>query len=235
MLKIAICDDAREVREETRNILLKYFMCKDIDYSTVQFEDGESFLEQEEAFDLVILDYDFDNSGFNGMEIARKIRERNIESTIIFLTSYEKVVFEAFEVAAYRFLVKPLDEKKLVEVMDDFLRTIENDNTLVIKAEGMTYYIKESQISYVEGDGKNCIINYINQKEPLQCKETLSNIESRLSTKKFFRCHKSFVVNLDYVDSFNKTDLRIQNDDVIMISRNKYKPFCEAYTNYIAN
>ena len=64
--------------------------------------------------------------------------------------------------------------------------------------------------------------------------ETLSSVEEKISSDVFFRCHKSFVVNMKYVDSFTHTDLVMQDDELLAISRHKYKQFSEAYANYMA-
>ncbi len=234
MLKIAICDDSEYMRNETEKLLLKYSMQKDVDFKITQFERGEDLLDNLGEYNIVFLDYEFEDKGDNGMVIAREIRKINRDITIVFLSSYTNIVFETFEVGAFRFLVKPIDEAKLFKTMDDFMDDLCNDKVLSVKADGTNYFIRESQISYVEGAGKNCIIHYIDKPEELKCGETLAAIEERLSKECFFRCHKSFLINMNYVDSFSHTDLVLTNGANIMISRNKYKPFTVAYADYIS-
>lgn len=233
MVNIAICDDNKEIRGGTEKLLLKYFIQRNLEYRTTKYESGEELLAEVEKYDLVFLDYEFGDKGENGLTIAKKIRAKKLDVTIIFLTSYSSIVFDAFEVSTFRFLVKPLVEEKLFAAMDDFYKTMEEDELLVIKKDGIKYFIRESQISYVEADGKNCIIHYINKGDIIKCNETLAAVEERISKKHFFRCHKSFLVNMRYVDSFSHTDLTLQNEEKIMISRHKYKPFSTAYANYI--
>ena len=64
-------------------------------------------------YDLIFMDYEFENNGANGLEIARKIREYDKNSTIVFVSSYPSIVFDTFEVGTFRFLTKPIDDKKL--------------------------------------------------------------------------------------------------------------------------
>ncbi len=234
MIKIAICDDSEYMRKETERLLLMYSVQKNVDFKISCFESGEEFIEKMDDISMVFLDYEFEDKGENGMVIAKKIRERNKDITIIFLSSYTNIVFDTFEVGAFRFLVKPVEEEKLFKAMDDFMENMNTDNVLSVRVEGINYFIRENQISYVEGAGKNCVIHYIDKQEELKCGETLAAIEERLSEESFFRCHKSFLINMRYVDSFNHTDLVLQNKDVIMISRNKYKPFTMAYSDYIS-
>ena len=88
---------------------------------------------------------------------------------------------------------------------------------------------------YVEADGKNCLIHIYNKKpKVVKCRDTLALVEERLSKNHFYRCHKSFLVNMRFIESFSRTDLRLQNDEIIMISRQKYRPFCNAYSKYIS-
>lgn len=234
MIRIAICDDEIQTCKEVHQCLLKYFLTKDLKYSIKEFISGEDLLSDSLEFDLIFLDYYFEGNRQNGMETARKIRERTVESKIVFLTSCERVVYEAFEVNAYRFLVKPIIESQLFRVLDAYISGMEKDGTLMVKVDGEIYYIKYSKIAYIEGDGKNCIINFIDGSTPLRCKETLASIEKRLESKSFFRSHKSFLVHFKYVKSFNKANICIQNEDIVMISRYKYNAFRDAYACYLA-
>ena len=167
-------------------------------------------------------------------EIAKEIRKVNKEIMIIFLSSYPNIVFESFEVGTFRFLVKPIVEEKFFQAMDDLLKHFETDDVLTVKVDGTSYFIQGKQIAYIEGDGKNCIVQFIDKDDPLEIHETLSAVEGRLSEKKFFRCHKSFLVNLAYVASYNHTDVILENDETLMISRQRYKPFAEAYSRFLA-
>ncbi|MBR5648913.1 LytR/AlgR family response regulator transcription factor [Pseudobutyrivibrio sp.] len=233
MTKIAICDDSEFVRAETEKMLVKFSVQRDFDFKVKQFESGESFLEECNDFDLLFLDYQFENKGENGIEIARKIRESNKDITIIFLSGYERVVFESFEVDAFRFLVKPLEEEKLFATMLDYINKIKEDSTIAVKCYGLKQFIKEDNIIYIEGDGKNCIIHLANKKEPIECSETLAKVETLVSKKKFCRTHKSFLINMNYVDSYSHAEVSLQNNEKVLISRLKYKTFNNRIEEFI--
>ena len=233
MTRIAICDDAEYIRKETDKLILEYFINRNLEYSVKQYECGEELENEIEKFDIVFLDYQFEDKGQDGLSIARAIRKNNKDVTIIFLTSYTSIVYDTFEVSTFRFLVKPLDKDKMFAALDDYFNLLEEEETLIVKIEGVNYYIKEKQISFVEGYGKKCIIHFINKDTPLECNETLIAIEERLPQNNFYRCHKSFLVNMRYVNSFSHTDLCLENDDMVNISRKKYKRFYEAYTDYL--
>lgn len=233
MMNIAICDDDKNLRDTVESYILQYLMKNDNDFKIKKYESGESLLKDIDDIDLVFLDYDFEDVGANGMVIARAIRQKKLDVTIIFLTSYTSIVYEAFEVAAFRFLVKPIDKNTLFTVLDAYFNMMNEDKVIVIKKDGTNNYIKYSQISYIEADGKNSIIHYVNKKDVLNCSENLAKIEKMISNNSFFRCHKSFLVHMKYVDSFSRMGLKLQNGEEIIISRPKYRAFCEAFGEYI--
>ena len=118
MVKIAVCDDSKYMRGEVRKRILQYSMKKDFDYTVEEYEVGEKLIESEVKYDLIFMDYEFEDNGANGLEIARKIREDDKNSTIVFVSSYPSIVFDTFEVGTFRFLIKPIDDKKFNDVLD---------------------------------------------------------------------------------------------------------------------
>ena len=235
MIRFAICDDSKYMCDQVDNLLFTYSIQKNVEYSSKQYSNGNDLLKDITQFDMVFLDYQFEDYGPDGMTIAKEIRKINKDIAIVFLTSYTNIVYNAFEVSAFRFLIKPLDEEKLFSTIDSYRYELDAQQFLHIKSEGFEYYLKDNNISYIEGAGKHSIIHPIGDREPISCNETLSAIEERLSEKLFFRCHKSFVINFKHVTSFNHTNIILDNSDKITISRQKYNPFRQAYSEYIGN
>ncbi|MBO4808217.1 MAG: response regulator transcription factor [Lachnospiraceae bacterium] len=233
MIKIAICDDSEIVRSEINRRILEFSVQKDLDCKLTEYDAGEKLINSGEKYDLIFMDYEFENNGENGLEIARKIREYDKNSTIVFVTSYPSIVFDTFEVGTFRFLTKPIDDKKFCEVLTAFLKTMESDNVLKIRLDGENHFFKESTIAYVEGMGKNCIIHFNDGRSEMECHETLGAIEERLSVGKFFRCYKSFLINLSQVKSYNHAEVTLSTGAQIPISRLKYKEFKNAYSDFL--
>lgn len=119
MINIGICDDSSFMRNEIRNNLLNYSIKKDIEYNIFEFEKGEDLLADKNSFDLLFLDYQFENGGADGISIAKSYIKK-YKGKIIFVSSYPNVVFKSFEVGTFRFLVKPIDQLKFKEAMDSF-------------------------------------------------------------------------------------------------------------------
>ena len=106
MVRIAVCDDSDFMRSETKKRILNYSVKKDFDYSLDEYNAGEKLVGSGEKYDLIFMDYEFENKGANGIDIAKKIREYDKNSTIVFASSYPSIVFDTFEVGTFRFLTK---------------------------------------------------------------------------------------------------------------------------------
>lgn len=107
---IAICDDEELIREQVKNLVVK----QQPDAYVNLYGTGEELLAENRNFDMVFLDIQMD--GMNGIEAARKLRERNAQTIVIFITGMREYVFEAFDVHAFQYLLKPIMEEKFREV-----------------------------------------------------------------------------------------------------------------------
>lgn len=234
MIKIAVCDDSEFMRSETKNYLLKYSFQKNFEYSLDEYDTGEKLIASEKCYDLIFMDYQFEGLGEDGITIAKALRDNGVDATIIFLSSYPSVVFQSFEVGTFRFLIKPIEEEKFNNALDSFISNMgEKEEILTIRKDGMTHFIKTQSISYVEGCGKHCIIHFADKGDEMKCYETLAAVEIRLNPKSFYRCYKSYVVNLKHVVSYNHTNVMLDNGDSILISRIKYKKFMDKYSDFV--
>ena len=235
MLRIAICDDSSFMRDAIREKLLQYSFQNNVDFEIDEYESGEMFLEDEieknKKHDLVFIDYEFEEKGKNGIDIITKFREFQKDTKVVFISSYAQMVFQSFEVETFRFLTKPLEKEKLFKALDDFRAITAKDFRLSVNADGETFFFQESNISYIEGFGKNSIIHFSDARRDFICNETLGAIENRLSCA-FFRCHKSFLVNMSHVESYNHANITLDHGDEVVISRMKYKEFKEQLADY---
>jgi DNA-binding LytR/AlgR family response regulator len=233
MLRIAVCDDMEVMRREVVRALKEYFMSRAMEFTYYEFANGPELLHSDKEFDLIFMDYQLEeNTGRNGIAVAHRLREKSIDVPIIFLSSFPNVVFASFEVNAFRFLVKPINPVKFKKAMDDFLKTLENEEVIILRIEGVNQIINAREIIFLEGDGKYCIINVDTKQKEIHCHDTLSAIEEKLPQAGFFRSHRSFVVNMKYVSSYDNNEITLTNGATIYISRKKYSSFHKAYIEY---
>jgi Response regulator of the LytR/AlgR family len=233
MLRVAVCDDERIIREKIVHSLNEYSRLRNVDIVCDQFETGHDFLCSKNNYQIVLLDYQLDKDlELNGISVAEKLRNTSQDAAIIFLTSHSKVVFASFEVDTFRFLVKPLNPGELFKALDAFLKTLDTDASLMIRLDGATNVINTNRIMFIEGDGKYCVIHLNQQVAPIECRETLASIAQRLPEHLFCRCHRSFIVNLKYIHAYNHQEIKLRNGACIYISRNKYRLFEDMFIEY---
>ena len=160
MLKIAICDDEQPIREYLKRLVEK---CTEGEIRL--FADGGELLADPTAFDLILLDISLNREQNaaepDGMETARKIRERS-DALIIFVTALREYVFEGYDVGAFHYLLKPIDEQKFTEVMDRAIcqiRSKKNVEPLVIKVGGNYVRIPVDDILYAENQARKIMLH----------------------------------------------------------------------------
>jgi len=226
---IAVCDDEKIIRDDLKNAVYAYSNMHRLDIIVDEYLSGEKLLSSGKEYDIVFLDYKM--SGINGLETAKTLRMNNVKSTIIFLTSNPYFVFESFEVNPFRFFEKPLDTKKLYSALDKYFHTIGNDYPILLKIGRETVCVKTNDVVYLEADNKKCYVNLF--AERLHCAKTMSAVVSFMPKEIFFKVHKAFTVNFNYISNYDKENIYFKNNEHVPISRKFYTEFKEAYLIYV--
>ena len=182
MLKIAICDDEQPIRDYLKKLTEK---CTDAQVHV--FANGEELLSDPTVYDIILLDISLnrkpDSGKPNGMEVAKKIRETS-DVIIIFVTALKEYVFEGYDVGAFHYLLKPVDEQKFMEVMDKAISQIKkekNTQPLIIRMDGNYIKIPVNNIIYAENEARKIVLHTKNMKE-----ETYSFYEKMAETGRSF-------------------------------------------------
>ncbi len=153
-------------------------------------------------FDLIFVDYMM--TDLNGVDTIAQLRERNVNTHVIFFSSFPEVVFDTFSVNAFRFLIKPVEYPKFEEAMHAYFRDIEQYKTIVISNNhnSIVYNVPEDEIIYAQAD--NVYTQVFTVREAYTYTGTLSAFEKLLSEGMFFRTHRSYVVNIRNLELFTK-------------------------------
>ena len=228
-MKIAICDDQMVMHTELKKRLENYAKKRNLIMIYNDYTNGLDLIGSQNEYDIIFMDYQM--AEIDGLETARQIRKKNTATAIIFLTSFPDIVFDTFEVNAYRFLVKPIDDKKLESALDSFLADNDESNYILIKTDDSNKKININDIIYIEASDKYC--NIRTNEGTVLFKKTLSEIEKMLPEDKFFRCHRTYLVGFRHIVSHTSTDILFDNKERALISRVKISPFKKAFTNYI--
>lgn len=209
MLKIAICEDNLVERKE----LVKVLDSISFDTHYTIFQSGEDLIEDlenstdESFYDLFLLDIYM--TGISGIETARIIRNKNTDVPIAFITSSLEHTLESYRLGALKYIEKPFDKKNIEEIIELALLKKKNIPTLEVKKNKKTIKIPFSKILYLEQNNHTVTI-YKNDNEQITVYNKLSTLIEQLDKEIFLQTHKSYIVNLNFVNYFNK-ELRCLN------------------------
>ena len=235
MIRIAICDD----EANTRAYLSSLIRAQSCPCEIVEYASAGDCLADTQELDLLFLDIELapSGSGLDGMALARTIRERTTgpQPVIIFVTGYERYVFDAFDVGAFQYLLKPVDEEKFAQV---FTRAVAQIGTATEKP-GPVLTLQSANASKTVPLDSICYIESSNHKVELHLKDgvfacyaKIGDLEVELQDQ-FFRIHKGYLVNLSYVDGYSKTEVTLTNGERLLLSKYKYQDFVKAYLHFL--
>ena len=222
-MRIAVCDDERIARENVVTLLEDYFHDKKIDIPYEVFERYPDLEPRIDEFNIFLMDYE--TPEIDGMSFARMIREKyGEEKAIIFITSYETVVYEAYEVRALRYILKPIKREKFYEALDAYLATNVVTKRLTVRQDGQVESIESKDIEYIEANGKE-ITFHLDSGNSITCRDTLDSIEQKLDDFGFFRVHRKYLVNLKKVSSYMNNYVVLKSGESVELSTRKYADF----------
>lgn len=237
-LQVGICEDDDTQRKNLRLLVQEWSIKKGLKLSFSLFRDCEScWFEWSERMDLdvLLLDIDLGSGCLNGMELARKIREKDKRVKIIFITALAEYMSQGYDVNAFHFLIKPIDAYKLTQVLDNALEKIEKqENYLLLENETRTQLIPMSHILYVEAFSHSIVI-YLYEDGKIRFieeKTGMKEIEGRLPQNVFFRCHRSYLVSLMHIRRIQKNQVLLRGDVNLPISRTREKALYLAFLEY---
>ena len=229
-MRIAICDDEVRGRERIRTLLEKEFS----QALRSEFDSGMKLLEAVEKGyrpDIVLLDIAMD--GMNGMETTKRLKEL-ADVILIFVTGVKEQVFEAFDVGAFHYLMKPVDEAKLKDVLVRAMQETDKRQSapryLLVKAAGNHRRVPVEDILYVENVGRKVILH--TKQEAIEYYERMNHLEEVLGDG-FYRCHRGYLVALSAVSGYNNTSITVNQGDTIYLSKQKYSEFVKIYSQFI--
>lgn len=234
-INIAICDNNSIVLSDIAKMLEDFSEKGSIDVSYSCFNEYEQLLDKISDFDFFILDYNMaDNDDgsdseekINGMEFARRIRQRSDRKGIVFITAYPEFVYESFEVRTYRFLVKPVIKEKLFDAIQSFINNTTESGKILISFNKELYPVNIDDILYFEVSGKNTFI--YSENNVLKCRKPITTFEEELKEFNFCRIHRSYIVNINKIKQFDTRTVTLINGEKIFISQKCYPKLCELY------
>ena len=228
-MRNAICDDLAQCRIRTENAIRECL--KGIDYGLTVYKNGSDFLRDfaQKPFDLVFLDIEMPE--IDGISVAHKLRSISPDVPIVFLTSHLEYAIEGYEVRALRYLTKPIDPKKLQEVLSYVLRQQQEQRALWVKTDYAEQKLLIKDIIYMEAQNQNILI--CTATDSYSVRYNISDYETELKDDGFFRIHRGYLVSLQHIKSVGKSEVVLSCGTALPVSRSKEKALKEALFEYI--
>lgn len=219
--KIAICDDNSKDSEYVSSLVKKWFNDKKLLVKIDTFNSAESFLfqyAQDKSYDILLLDIEMGK--MDGVTMAKEIRKENKTVQIIFITGYSDYIAEGYEVAALHYLMKPVNENKLYEVLNRACEKInQNEKNLSLMIYGEMVLVPLHKIKYI-----TVLKNYITifAWREYTVKKTLGEIEKNLD-ERFIRVGRSLIINITCISRVTKSDVYLLDGSVLPLPRGAYE------------
>ena len=238
MIKIASCDDDMEVLYQMNELLDRYRVERNEDITYAAFQSPfELLTEIEKGIRPDILFLDVVMPGQNGMDVAKEIRQYDTNMKIIFLTSSPEFAVESYTVGAYFYQLKPIWEESFFRLMDSVLSECEKKkkNSLILRSKDGITRIDLQQLEYCEVLGRKLLFHLENG-AVLESAGSLDDLAGQLMQySNFFRPHRSFLVNMEYIQNISSRSIKMVNDAEIPIPHGKCSEIKNTYMEYAFN
>ena len=228
MLNICLCDDDINVLNYYTNKINELSEKNNYACRIETFKSGESLIFELEdnpnRFNIIIIDIIMKR--INGIETTKILRKYGYAGVIIFLTSSKEFALDSFKVEALNYILKNESDDRFNKI---FLKAVEqvyknSNKNIIISAKPQSKVINLDNIVYMESLNKKVILHKVSgDLEEVNC--VFKDIYEKVKEYGFIRCHKSYIVNIKYVQTFNKLECKLQKDVIIPIGRKYSKDF----------
>ena len=221
-MKIAICDDDYGICKELESILQ---MVLQEPNAICLYNEGEGLLKDFSngyVFDIIYLDIEL--SGLNGMEVGQVLREQVEKQNLdlIFISQKSSYCEQLFDLEPRRFYRKPFDREKIIKDLKILIKELtEHRQSVWYEEDGREYRLFLQDVLYMEAESKKITV-YDKNGNKIVLKKTLNEWEEAFRKEHFVRCHRSFLVNLNYVKAYSRKEFEMINDAKVPIGR-KYE------------
>ena len=231
MISIAIVDDEKVIREQIKDLIEK----KQIESVIDIYSSGEELLMVEKCYDIVFLDIQMD--GMNGIDAARALRQRTEDTVLVFITGIKEYVFDAFDVAAFHYLIKPIEGMKFSSVYERAVLEVKKKKKysmgqLFVKTKSRNVTLEQSDILYIESRAKKVEIH--TRSEIIDAYARIGELEKQIM-QNFYRCHRGYLVNMAFISEYSSDSITLNNGETIILTKEKYGEFVKVYMRYLKN
>lgn len=232
MLKIAICDDESDIRKKVKDLTEIYLSNKGYKFVIDTFCDGEELLKSKNDYSIIFLDIDMKKT--DGLTSAKKIREENKITKIVFITNHPEFIKQALLVRAFAYLDKPIHQNEFETTLREaiiYYQDMTSSINYKIHTTIGDILIDLNKVLYFEFVDRKIKIMTVNQ--ILYTYSTIKKLSKNLEQYSFYSPHKAFLVNLKYVLNASGNNVILTNNEVLPLSQKKATKFKSSLIDYI--
>jgi len=231
-VKIAICDDESLFRSRLSKSI-DLFEILSCDKSVDEFSNGQLLIDghEKDPFDVIFLDIEMD--GISGLEAGKKIRSADKKVLIILVTSHAHYMKQSFKIEPFDYITKPYEDKEIHDVLGRALRKYSDQNKKIeLKWKGNTHVLNVGNIVYINIEERYLLFVTKSKASIVKCTGQLDHYDRLLTPHGFFRCHKSYLINMEFVSAIKGKTIIMANGDILSISTRKKREFLSAYNEF---
>lgn len=230
MIKIVILDDEKSARNRLRNVINTSLMEMDVDYQILEFSNSLDLYKQDmNTIDILFLDIEM--NGENGVDISKQMKAQNLSPIVVFVTSYDQYIRNAFGLNVHAYVMKDEIDKVIPRTLRSILADMDKKSYIVVNSEIGAETIKFNQILYFTIEDRKIHIQTLGDKLRIYG-TTLKGLSTELNASFLFPNSK-YIVNGMHIKSIENGTIILENDECIFISRGKVKRFHEAYKTFL--
>lgn len=237
-MQIAVCDDDGAMQEILRSKIEKICRKKGTACRVRCYSSGEELLSSGEKPDLLFLDIQM--PGMDGMDAAEELRRRQWDTVLIFVTALSEYVYDAFDVGAFHYLVKPFRDEKLEVVLLRASEQYEKQRqaarreegggaVILVKRGGVSTAVPVESIIYAEVFNRKITLHTTNG--AMEYYGKLTDLSQKVGSR-FYRTHRAYLVNLRYVEKYDAMTIWLEQGKV-PVSKKQFAGFVKRYMQYI--
>lgn len=239
-MKIVICDDDSKMQEILQNKIERTCRKIGVECQIGCCSSGEEVLGAPQAPDLLFLDIQMPEK--DGMYVARELRRRQWDTILVFVTAMSEYVYDAFDVGAFHYLVKPFEDEKFSQVLkkavEEYERRkasrkderVQQPKTILIRQGSISSAVPVDSIVYAEVFNRKITLHTVNG--DLEYYGKLTELSQQVGDG-FYRTHRAYLVNLKYVERYDATTIWLEQG-AALVSKKQFAGFVKQYMRYIS-
>lgn len=232
IVKIAICDDSKELLNVMYKTIRDDYNKRNITTVIDVFTTGEAVIQSNDVKEYDILFLDICLPGINGFEVAEKINQKDKKGYIIFVTSNSEFVYSCFDYKPFYFIRKDRYQEQIPLVLRKLTKEMQQQATIVLEDKEVLRNERIQDIVYIQSDNHSVIVNLVHKRYSIKCR--MEEMENKLVSLDFIRIHRKYLVNIRYIRSVDcmLDEVTLFDGTRLEMSRYQKKEVKQAQLNY---